>query len=463
MTTQQHYTQRLAEFLAGLTYEDIPASVVERVKLLALDALGCGLLGATMPWSARLLDTLTSIEGPGEALVWGSDRRFSPPSAALANGTAVHGFELDDVSHGGHHGSVVLTSSLAVADQRGAVMVTGKDLIAALVAGVEAAGRVQSCVGRVPQVKLGFHGPGLVGTFGAAAAAGRALSLTGSQMVDALGHAAQQTGGLMGTQHGGMGKRLLAGKAAQDGTLSALLAANGFTNVPDIFECEYGGFSSAFTGGGDNYQLDKLIDGLGTQWWSSELNFKMWACRVPIHPTMEALRALRLAHDISADQVKQVRVWLDEGAYKAVGFPWVPTTLTSAQLNLTYCAALLLLEGDVFVDQFAEHKLAAPRVLDLVSRIECTYDRHMDAFGSFQRRTRVEVELNDGRTLSTTGELRGLGSNPLTWADVVEKFGKVTRGLIEPATQAALIDQCARLEALDDVRQLTELLKPAAG
>jgi 2-methylcitrate dehydratase PrpD len=87
----------------------------------------------------------------------------------------------------------------------------------------------------------------------------------------------------------------------------------------------------------------------------------------------------------------------------------------------------------------------------------------MDAFGSFQRRTRVEVELNDGRTLSTTGELRGLGSNPLTWADVVEKFGKVTRGLIEPATQAALIDQCARLEALDDVRQLTELLKPAAG
>ena len=231
-------------------------------------------------------------------------------------------------------------------------------------------------------------------------------------MVDALGHAAQQTGGLMGTQHGGMGKRLLAGKAAQDGTLSALLAANGFTNVPDIFECEYGGFSSAFTGGGDNYQLDKLVDGLGQEWWSSELNFKMWACRVPIHPTMEALRALRLAHDISADQVKRVRVWLDEGAYKAVGFPWVPTTPTSAQLNLTYCAALLLLEGDVFVDQFAEHKLADPQVLDLVSRIECTYDRDMNAFGTFQRRTRVELELNDSRTLSTTGELRGLGSQP---------------------------------------------------
>jgi 2-methylcitrate dehydratase PrpD len=178
---------------------------------------------------------------------------------------------------------------------------------------------------------------------------------------------------------------------------------------------------------------------------------------------MEALRALRLAHDISADQVKQVRVWLDEGAYKAVGFPWVPTTPTSAQLNLTYCAALLLLEGDVFVDQFAEHKLADPRVLDLVSRIECTYDRDMDAFGSFQRRTRVEVELNDGRTLSTIGELRGLGGNPLTRDDVVEKFGKVTRGLLDPTAQAALIERCDRLEDLDNVRQLTELLKPAAG
>jgi 2-methylcitrate dehydratase PrpD len=107
-----HYTAQLAEFAAGLRIEDIPRPVVERVKLLALDTLGCGLLGATMPWSQRLLDTLGAIEPGGDALVWGTDRKFSAPSAALANGTSVHGFELDDVSHGGHHGSRELTQLL---------------------------------------------------------------------------------------------------------------------------------------------------------------------------------------------------------------------------------------------------------------------------------------------------------------------------------------------------------------
>ena len=97
----------------------------------------------------------------------------------------------------------------------------------------------------------------------------------------------------MATQHGGMGKRLLAGKAAQSGTLSAVLAANGFTNVPNIFECEYGGFCSAFSGGRDTYHLDELTRGLGQDWNAAELNFKMWSCRVPIHPTLEALRKLR--------------------------------------------------------------------------------------------------------------------------------------------------------------------------
>jgi 2-methylcitrate dehydratase PrpD len=277
-------------------------------------------------------------------------------------------------------------------------------------------------------------------------------------MVDALGHAGQQTGGLMATQHGGMGKRLLAGKAAHSGTLGALLAAHGFTNVPNIFECEYGGFCSAFSGARDTYHLEELVKGLGTEWASANHNFKMWACRVPIHPTLEGLNNLRLEHRLEADQVEHVRVWLDEGAYKAVGFTWVPTTATSAQLNLTYCAALLLIEGDVFVEQFAEKKLDDPRVLDLTSRIECIHDPDMDPFGSFQQRTRVEVQLKDGRVLSTIGQTRGSTDNPLTRADIVEKFEKIARGRLSATAQSALVGHCERLDQLQDSRELSSQL-----
>jgi 2-methylcitrate dehydratase PrpD len=354
-----------------------------------------------------------------------------------------------------------MTSALAIADHLDGL--AGQELIAALVAGVEVASRVQGCVGRVPQVTLGFHGPGVVGTFAAAACAGRAVGLEAGQMVDAFGHAGQQTGGLMATQHGGMGKRLLAGKAAHSGTLAALLAAHGFTNVPDIFECEYGGFCSTFTGGGTDYRLDELTRGLGSEWASAELNFKMWPCRVPIHPTLEAIRSLQVEHAFDAEQVRRVRVWLDEGAYKAVGWPWVPTTQTSAQLNLTYCAAQLILEGDVFVEQFAVEKLGHPRVMDMASRIDCIYDRDMDAFGTFQQRTRVEVELTDGRVLGAIGRTRGTApDNQLTDKPVREKFQKVTHGFLSDSAQAALIKDCERLDALDDVRELADLMQPAA-
>ena len=453
-----HYTAQLAEFAAGLRYDDIPPHVIERIKLLALDSIGCGLLGSRMEWSERLVNTLRATEGRGEARVWGTDYQFSVPSAAMANGAAVHGFELDDVSHGGHHGSVVMTSGLAVAEHRGNV--SGCELIAALVAGVETAARVQSCVGRVPQVTLGFHGPGVFGTFAAAACAGNALGLSADQMVDAFGHAGQQCAGLMATQHGGMGKRLLAGKAAHSGTLAALLAAHGFTNIPNIFECEYGGFASTFTGGRqDTYRLEALVSDLGTEWASGSLNFKMWACRVPIHPTLEALQSLREQHDLETDRIDRVRVVLDEGAYKAVGFAWTPTTPTSAQLNLTYCAAMLLLEGDVFVEQFAPGKLADARVLEMISRIEVVHDPELDAFGSFQQRTRVEVQLKDGRVFTTTGVLRGSAGNPLSREDIVQKFQKVTRGLLSDAARAQLVAACEGLEGLTPATELARMLE----
>ncbi len=105
------------------------------------------------------------------------------------------------------------------------------------------------------------------------------------------------------------------------------------------------------------------MSGLGTRWDTPGVN-RDGACRVPIHPALEALRGLQREHGVRAEQVARMRVWLDEGAYKAVGFGWEPTTVTSAQMNLQYCAAQLLLEGDVFVDQFTDAKLAA--VLDMV-------------------------------------------------------------------------------------------------
>ena len=216
------YTRALAENISQSAFSKLPASVVEYAKLLVLDTIGVGIYGASLPWSERLRATAQAMEAPGKVSVWCTPLAFSAPTAAMINATAIHAFELDDVGPGGHNGSVTLSSALAIAQHTGKL--SGAELINAVVTGVEAASRVNDSVGRIPHEGLGFHNPGLMGTFASVASAACALRLSADDIVHALGHAGQQAASLMFTHHGGMGKRLLAGQAARAGVHGPELA-----------------------------------------------------------------------------------------------------------------------------------------------------------------------------------------------------------------------------------------------
>jgi 2-methylcitrate dehydratase PrpD len=264
----------------------------------------------------------------------------------------------------------------------------------------------------------------------------------------------------MGTHHGGMGKRLLAGKAAHSGTLAAQLAAHGFTNVDNIFECGYGSFPSAFSGARDTFDLEKLRAGLGTEFRAYAANFKVWAARVPIHPSLEAIKAIRQERALNAEDIERVDVALPEGSYKAVGFDYHPTTITSAQLNLQYCIAIMLHENDVFIEQFTEEKIAAPHVLDMVARIHIRHEPSLDnaPSGTIARDTIIDITLKNGEKIQQRGRVRGYEGNPVTYDEVVAKFRKTSKDRISESEQEHLIDLCSRLETLPDARVLLDPL-----
>jgi aconitate decarboxylase len=452
------YTQGLAAYIAASRFEDLPRPIVEHVKLLVLDTIGVGVFGASLPWSERLRATAQAMEAPGRVSVWCTPLAFSAPTAAMINATAVHAFELDDVGPGGHNGSVTLSSALAIAEHRGKL--SGAELINAIAVGIETATRVELCVGRVPHEGLGFHNPGLMGTFASMASASRALGLSAGDVVHALGHAGQQAASLMFTHHGGMGKRLLAGQAARAGTFGALLAAHGFTNAGNVFEAEYGGFCAAHTGNRKPpaYDLTQLTKDLGSTYHTANVRFKMWACRVPNHGSLEAIKELRKKHPIPVDQVKEVRVRLGHGYLQNVGWAYTPTTITSAQLNLYYVVAIMLIENDVFIDQFTEDKIRDPKVLELIKRMSITHDPALDKTGYAQGNP-IDIELKDGTVLSAWGTARGGAGNPAQRDDVLDKFRKVTARRLTRASQDALIAQCDQLEAAEDVTGLLESLR----
>src|SRR5579859_5518985 len=241
-----HATRDLARFAAKTTFADIPADIIERIKLSFIDGLGVCLQGSTLPWTQKVYEIVRDEGGKPLASVWGTGHRTSLTNAVLVNSTAGHAFEMDDI----HKESIIHPNSLAVpvalALAEADPSLNGRDVALSLAVGYEVGLRI----GNAATMSLflnGFHPQGTSGAFVAAATAGKLLKLDTEAMQNALGIAGSMAAGLMAAQEGAMVKRLHAGRAAQGGLLAALLARRGFTGISDVVETGYGKFLSPFS------------------------------------------------------------------------------------------------------------------------------------------------------------------------------------------------------------------------
>ncbi|MEA3086832.1 MAG: aconitate decarboxylase [Paraburkholderia sp.] len=460
------YTGGVAAFVAGLRYEAIPDDVRARIKLLILDSLGCAIFGAALPWSRILADTLQRVDSTPGCHVWGTPLRLSAPHAALVNGTLIQSFELDDVHRVGvlHVGAVTLPAVLAVAELLSAdAPMTGRDFLRACVAGYEVGPRVGMCMGP-EHIAQGWHSGATVGVFSAAAGAAAALRLDVEQTVHALGIGGTQSAGLMAAQFGAMVKRMHAGRAAQSGLYGALLAQNGFTGIVDVFENPYGGFCSTFSRSSDRFDLTQLVDGLGERFETMRIALKFYSCVGSNHTTLDAIRAMQARHRFGPDDIERIVVHGSRVTVDHVGWKYVPQGLTSAQLNLPYCVATLLLEGDVFVDQFTEDKVADPERMALADRVQVVEDPSITARGSMLRHmVRVEVLLRDGTRLEETVEAqRGSEHAFASEGDIVGKMRKLAAHRIDARQIARIVDWVMHAEDQPDASELARLLATAA-
>ena len=442
-------TRAIAEFISGIKYEDIPAEVVARIKLLILDSLGCAIYGSDLEWSRILRQTLGRLDTTKACRVWGTAERLSAPHAALVNGTLIQSFELDDVHRQGvlHVGAVTLPPLLAVTELRPGL--SGRDFLTAAVAGYEIGPRVGKCMG--PQhIGQGWHSGATVGVFSAAAGAAAALRLTADQAVHALGIAGTQSAGLMAAQYGAMVKRMHAGRAAQSGLYGALLAESGFTGIVDVFESPYGGFCTTFSRSTDRFNLDELSWELGRQWETLRISLKFYSCVGSNHTTLDAIRMMQAKTPFGPDDIASIVVHGSHVTVEHVGWPYTPQGLTSAQLNLPFCVATLLLEGDVFVDQFSDDVVDDKRRIALSKKVSVLEDQTITARGSnYRHMVRVEVELKNGAKLEQTVEVpRGSEASFASEADIVRKFKNLAMHTFSAAKADAVVNLVLGAEKL---------------
>jgi aconitate decarboxylase len=461
-TSANPHTRPIAEFVSSLTYERIPAEVRERIKLLILDSLGCAIYGVNLEWCRILRRTLEQLDATRTTSIWGSAGKLSSAHAALLNGTQVQGFELDDVHRKAvlHVGAVTLPALIAVAESHAEL--SGRDFLAAAVAGYEIGPRVGLCMGQ-EHIGQGWHSGATVGIFSAAAGAARGLKLDADKTVHALGIGGTQSSGLMAAQYGAMVKRMHAGRAAQSGLYGALLAREGFTGIVDVFEAPYGGFCTTFSRSDDRFNLAELSAGLGERFETLRISLKFYSCVGSNHTTLDAIRDIRARRPFALDDIDEIVVHGSQVTVDHVGWAYRPEGLTSAQLNLPFCVATLLLEGDVFVDEFTPDCVDDEARIKLSRKVKVEHDPAITALGAGARhKVRVDIRFKDGTSESETREApRGSEQSFASEADIVAKFRKLTRGVMRQAQQDALIDAALSLDKLPDSRTLIERLRTA--
>jgi 2-methylcitrate dehydratase PrpD len=453
---QENATADLAAFASALTYEQIPAAVIERAKLCLLDGIGVCLHGATLPWTRHVQDMVRAEGATPVATLFATRHKGSWSQAALANATAGHAFEMDDI----HTESVThpnsLTTPIAIGFAEAHPGVTGRDLITAIVAGCEVGTRVGNAATTALFLN-GFHPQGTSGTFVATATAGRLLALDRDAMQNALGIGGSMSAGLMAAQEGAMVKRLHAGRAAQSGVYAAELAARGFTGIADIVEAGYGGFLSSYARTPD---VSRITAGLGTAWETLRIGFKLYPNVTSIHSALDALRHIMSTHALHSDDIRSVDVGCGHMTFVHTAWTYRDAGVTAAQMNMFYGLAAMATGGEVTAADYTPSRMRDPRLLDFIARITIREDAAIEAMGRhFRHACRMTVKTVDGRTFDH--EIlyrRGSADNEVGADEIRRKFAGNVRGLLSEGDHDRVIDLVLTLDTAAEVRALCDIL-----
>jgi 2-methylcitrate dehydratase PrpD len=453
-------TQALSRFCAGLTYGDLPPEVPDRTKRLCLDFAGVTLNGSTTPSARAVVRAIEQVGRPGPSVIAGTSSRALPEYAALANGTAFHSIEMDDVNNESslHPGVVAYPTALAMAD---IVPMDGKTFIAAVTAGYEVMVRLGRALKPSEHYGRGFHPTGTCGAFGAAAVAALALGLQGDAFCWALGIAGSQAAGSMEFLAPGEAwtKRFHPGWASHSGIWAGLLARAGFLGPTTIIEGR-NGFLHGYSGDPDPSQV--LTD-LGGEFQITRTGVKPHACCRYNQGPIDCLLDLKSRYNLEGQDVEEVKVAILSGGYNIVAAPAEekrnPATVVDMQFSMPFGAAVALLYGRASLAEYVSAVAQRPEVKELMAKVQCIRDPALDAKYPRQWPAWTEVRTRCGLTLRSEIEYpKGDPENALTWDEMKDKFITLSAPVISQGRQREIIAAVEALQDMRDVRDLAALL-----
>ena len=449
---------QIAEWVAQLRYDDLPTDVVEATKLRILDVLGLALAGAETRFGRAIRAGAVALSPPGPCRVLGSGDKVAVTTAAFANASFPQALEFDDTHNESivHMSSPSVAATLALSETRA---VSGRDAILAIAIASEIACRV-GVVAPGQFHRRGFHPTGLFAPFGITYGAGKLLGLDRQALAYGAGTCGSFAAGVLECWVDGTDTKFLhSGWAAQSGVSAAMLAAAGVTGPPRIFEGRFGLFASHLQDGSAPKRLERIVEGLGTDWESRYSSFKPFPAAHVLHPYISAILRLREGGLRPAD-VARIECPVAEFNVSIVCEPVeekrAPASQAHGRVCLQYTLAEALYCGRLGRDAYEDRNRLNPEILALARTVEYYVDPEFPGPGRFKGAVRVTTR--DGRVLTDVEEFnRGSAQNPMSASELRAKFDDNAGGALSASERDRLARHIGETENLPDVSALVGL------
>ena len=425
-TTEHNPLLALAEAAADWQHRPLDTATRWATRRAVLDWFATTLPGCALAPATLLTEALRSSRGEGDAFCYVDGNRGSARYAALINATASHTVEFDDIfKDGGYHpGSPTIAAALAVAQERGASL---DALHRAIIGGYEVGCRISLAI--QPSHYTYWHTTATVGTIGAAVSAAMLCGADSTGIAHAIALATSFAGGHQQNLQGeGMAKAMHPGHAADAGILAGMAAAGGVTGSLDSLHAPKG-YAAATSDSSGNWSA--ALEGIG-QWTPiTRMTVKNHGCCGHIFPALDGLRSLQETEGFKVEDIAAVHIAGYSATYNMCNRP-EPKTAQEARFSIQYCIAAQFILGGVRLAAFEGDALERPDIRALMPRISVSEDSELAAEYPKKRMARIQVTLNDGRSLHHFQKTRkGDPENPLSDDELIAKYYELGRSVLE--------------------------------
>lgn len=442
-------TAVVSDYAAQTAFNALPTAVREQTKKVIFDEIASSYFGRRSAAGSLIVSFISELGGASQARLWGTDLRVPRPFAALANGTAGHGDEVDGAHVvGGHPGATIVHAAAAMADGQ---RISGAELINAVGLGYDVGIRlVEACGGKFLVRDTQHLTSDFLYSLGAAAAAARLMRLNTAQYGAAFALTTFQANGLYAlyAEKNHISKSFCAGQYAYAGVSSALMAKVGMQGHDDIL----GSADGVYAAWGDGKNREAITRELGSTFKIQGANFKFFNAGYPIHTAVEAATTLVGTNGIPAERIARIVVGMPEGSLKTVD----NREMHNISVQDMVCAAIAS-GGLKLVDRPFPAMLSNPTYLRLRSLIVAQVDAELNREFPDGRGARVAITTTDGSKFSLRVDnprghsLRG----EITWKDLADKWTHSLDGCNVPAA----LELAERMEKLEDVNTLFDAFK----